>query len=96
MGEISTIMSQNREADTPPITIFADNQGSIALAKNPEFHSRTKHISIQQHFVREKVEEGQVRMEYLSTGDMIADLLTKALPRDKVERFRKDMGVYEV
>ena len=96
LSEIVAITNGNISSHTPPITIFADNQGSIALAKNPEFHSRTKHISIQQHFVREKVEEGQVRMDYLPTGDMLADLLTKALPREKVERFRQDMGVYEV
>ena len=85
-----------RAKNNSPITIFADNQGSMALAKNPEFHSRTKHISIQQHFVREKVEQEEVRLEYLPTGDMLADLLTKALPREKMERFRKQMGVYEV
>ena len=60
MGEIWTIKNGNTSGHPPPITIFADSQGSIALAKNPEFHSRTKHISIQQHFVRAKVEEGQV------------------------------------
>ena len=42
------------------IKIYEDNQGSIALAKNPEFHKRTKHIDIRYHFVREKVEDGQV------------------------------------
>ena len=67
----------------------------MALAKNPEFHNRTKHISIQHHFVREKVGSEEVILEYLPTGDMLADLLTKALPREKVEMFRKDMWVYE-
>jgi len=85
------------EAKKPmPITIFGDNQGSMALAKNPEFHSRTKHISIQQHFIREKLEEEEVHPEYLPTGDMVADLLTKALPREKVERLRKLMGIHEI
>jgi len=78
------------------ITIFADNQGSMALAKNPEFHSRTKHIGIQHHFIREKVTSQEVTLEYFPTGDMLADLLTKPLARDKVERLRKNMGVYEV
>ena len=67
----------------------------MALPKNPEFHSCTKHISIQQHFIREKVENEEVQLEYLPTGDMLADLLTKALPHEKVERFRHDMGIYE-
>jgi len=78
-----------------PITIFTDNQGSMALAKNPESHSCTKHISIQQHFIREKVAQEEVQLQYLPTGDMVADQLTKPLPQEKVERFRREMGVYE-
>jgi len=77
------------------ITIFTYYQGSMALAKNPEFHSRTKHISIQQHFIREKVENEEVQLEYLPTGDMLADLLTKALLCQKVKIFWRDMGIYE-
>ncbi|GMF58356.1 unnamed protein product [Phytophthora lilii] len=49
------------------VKIYEDNQGSIALAKNPEFHKRTKHIDIRYHFVREKVEDGQVVLQYCST-----------------------------
>jgi len=94
MDEISR--ASGEDVPATPMTIFADNQGSMALAKNPEFHSRTKHISIQQHFIREKVESKEVRLEYLPTGDMLADLLTKALPREKVERFRQDIGIYEI
>ena len=40
------------------VKIYEDNQGSIALAKNPQFHKRTKHIDIRYHFVREKVKDG--------------------------------------
>ena len=94
MQELATITGQG--GSTGPITIFADNQGSMALAKNPEFHSQTKHISIQQHFIREKVEADEVQLKYLPMGDMLADLLTKALPREKVDHFRKEMGIYEV
>lgn len=72
------------EKDLPtPTTIFSDSQGSIALVKNPEFHSRTKHISIQQHFVREHVERKAVTFVYKQTQDMAADVLTKALARQQ-------------
>ena len=74
--------------------IYVDNQGSIALARNPEFHARTKHIAIQEHYVREKVTSGEIELEYLHTGDMIADCLTKNLSREKVERFRAAMGLH--
>jgi transposase InsO family protein len=74
--------------------LYADNQGSMALAHNPEFHARTKHIAIQEHYIREKVASEEIQLEYLPTSDMIADCLTKSLSREKLERFRKEMGIY--
>ena len=55
--------------------------------------SRTKHIDIQHHFVREKVESGDVKLIYMSTGDMVADTLTKPLPGPKFGKFVTDMGL---
>ena len=72
-------------------TIYEDNQGCIALAKNPVFHSRTKHIDIKFHFLREKVEEGVIALEYKPTDKMIADGLTKALGRIKHAAFIKGL-----
>jgi transposase InsO family protein len=66
-----------------PTKIFEDNQSSIAIAKNPIHHSRTKHIDIQHHFVRDKVETMEIELQYLSTEEMIADALTKPVPRPK-------------
>jgi len=76
--------------------IFGDNQGAIALAKNPQFHARTKHIDIQHHFVREKQAEGEVDVQYTPTERQIADGLTKALPKDVFEAFRKALGLERV
>ncbi|KAF1318429.1 Integrase catalytic core protein, partial [Globisporangium splendens] len=60
------------DAGDGALTVFEDNQGVIVLAKNPEFHKRTKHIDIRYHFVREKVEDGQVVLEYCPTQEMLA------------------------
>jgi hypothetical protein len=76
------------------ITIFADNQGCIALAHIPEYHAHTKHIDIQHHFVREKVDGGEVSPEYTPTGVMVADCLTKALPREKFVQHRASIDIY--
>ena len=73
--------------------IYCDNQGAIALAKNPQFHARTKHIDIQHHFVREKINEGAVQLEYIETEGQVADGLTKALDKIRFERFRKAIGL---
>ena len=75
------------------VKIHEDNQGSIALAKNPECHKRTKHIDIRYHFVREKVEDGQVLLQYCSTKDMKADLMTKPISAVQFEGLRDKLGI---
>jgi hypothetical protein len=76
--------------------IYCDNQGAIALAKDPQFHARTKHIDMQHHFVREKVSDGTIQLEYVDTENQVADGLTKALDKIKFERFRKAIGLEPV
>ena len=65
----------------------------MALAKNPQFHARTKHIDIQHHYVREQVSAGNVALEYVPTEKQVADGLTKALYKDKFKAFRKLIGL---
>ncbi|OWY97260.1 RxLR effector protein [Phytophthora megakarya] len=60
---------------------------------NPEFHKRTKHIDIRYHFVCEKVEDGQVVLEYISTLDMLADLMTKPIPTTQFGVQRSKFGI---
>jgi len=60
-------------------TINIDNQGAIALARNPQFHARTKHLDIQYNFVREHVEKQAIILTSCATGEMTADIFTKAL-----------------
>jgi transposase InsO family protein len=76
-----------------PITLYSDNQGGIALTKNPVLHQRTKHVDIKHHYIRELVEAGTVNLAYVSTADMVADVLTKALPREKHEQCCRGLGV---
>lgn len=63
--------------------IHCDNQGAMKLAKNNAFSPRTKHIHVKQQFIHEVVEKEIVELKYVSTNDMIADVLTKGLPREK-------------
>ena len=76
-----------------PIPLHIDNQSTIAIAKNPEFHNRTKHINIHYHFLRHKVESGDITLDYMPTNDQPADVLTKGLAREKHEKFSKEMGL---
>jgi hypothetical protein len=76
-----------------PITIMEDNQGAIAIAKNPVGHKRTKHIDIRYHFVREQTQKGVIEIQYLSTKEMLADMFTKPLPRGQFEYLRSKIGM---
>lgn len=75
------------------LTVYEDNQGAIALAKNPEFHKRTKHIDIRYHFVREKVESGDVELQYCPTQDMLADIVTKPIFAAQFCALRGKLGI---
>jgi len=64
---------------------MCDNQGAIALVKNPTHHSHSKPIDIQHHFIHEKVECDIVEMKYLATEHMVVDMLTKAFGKPRHE-----------
>jgi len=69
-----------------PTHLWGDNQGAIALVKNPAHHERTKHIDVQYHFIRSLAERGDLIVGYVPTEDMVADIFTKPLPKAKFER----------
>jgi hypothetical protein len=73
--------------------LYGDNQGAIAMTKNPQFHGRTKHIDIQHHYVRERVATGEVEWKHVPTAQQVADGLTKPLERRKFEAFRQALGL---
>ena len=76
--------------------IFSDNQGAIALSRNPGYHDRSKHIDIQFHFIRQHVdpENGTINLLYCPTGEMVADILTKGLVRGRHQQHTGAMGLY--
>ena len=76
--------------------IKSDSESALNLMKNPVFHSKTKHIGIQYHFTRELVGKGDVSFVFCRTAFMVVDSLTKAVPREKVEFCRDQMGLTRV
>jgi hypothetical protein len=68
-----------------PIPIYCDNTSAISISKNPVMHSKTKHIPIKYHFLREQVAEKNIRVEYVGTKEQVVDIFTKPLPREAFE-----------
>ncbi|GJW65280.1 copia protein [Tanacetum coccineum] len=75
------------------IPIMCDNKGAIDLSKNPVQHSRTKHIEIRHHFLRDNVQKGNISIEKVSSEDNIADILTKPLKREPFNYLRLGLGM---
>ena len=71
-----------------PVQIYEENQGTIALSKDPVNRQRSKHIDIRYHFIRSTVNEGKVIL-YCPTTNMIADILTKSVTCSKMQKFKK-------
>jgi hypothetical protein len=92
---LRTLLGEFNLSKTHMITLHIDNQSAILLASNSMFHECTKHIAIWYHFIQEKLEEGQISAEYVPTNEQIADVLTKALAREKHRWFIEGMGVVD-
>ena len=75
--------------------IHCDNQSCIKFSDNPVFHDRSKHIEMRYHFIRDLVQRGAQKLQYIRTNENIADILTKPLSASKFMYFRDKLGMAE-
>ena len=75
------------------MTLFCDNLSAINISKNPIQHSRTKHIDIRHHFIRDLVEDKVITLEHVATELQLADIFTKALDATQFENLRGKLGI---
>ncbi|KAJ1696040.1 hypothetical protein LUZ63_012738 [Rhynchospora breviuscula] len=78
------------------VPILCDNTSAILISKNPVLHSRTKHIEIRHHFIRDHVEKGDVELVHVDTKEQIADIFTKPLPTQQHLELRFKLGMLEL
>jgi hypothetical protein len=78
------------------IQIMNDNQGARSLAQNPIQHSRTKHIDIRHHFIREILQRKEIEIKYIQTSEMVADFLTKPLSKFKHNYCLENSGIKNI
>jgi hypothetical protein len=87
------LLCELKMTDSSPSILNMDNRGAAILTHGTGDSHRTKHIDIRYHFIRSHVEQKRIKVDYLPTDKMIADILTKNLGRTKHEYFTKKLGV---
>ena len=74
------------------VYILGDNQGALALVKNPHLYKRSKHIDIYYYYIRDLEEKGKLNINYIPTSNIVVDGMTKPLRKTAFKRFKKQIG----
>jgi len=73
--------------------IYGDNEGALAIARNPQYHKRTKQFDIKNHYVWDQLKTGKITLKYLQTAEMTTDIFTKALPKFEHQKHMFKLGL---
>lgn len=93
---LKRLLSDLRIQINGPIKMMCDNQSSLSMSKDPVQHDRTKHIEIDRHFLSEKIEDHTISMNYVSSREQAADILTKSLPRQPFIENRSKLDLINI
>ena len=91
---LSRLFNEISPLESAPL-LLVDNASAIKLAKNPTYHKRSKHIDVRAHFVRERIQANELRIEHIPSNEQVADILTKPISRVQFQRLREKLGMVE-
>ena len=77
------------------IPLYCYSESAIRICHNPVQHSKTKHIALRYHFIKDHVEEGNVEVHFIRSSDQLANIFTKALPEANVNKILQGLGIME-
>ena len=95
---LKTLLTELQLCSGAPIQVYCDNQATIniVIVNNPFYHDRTKHIEIDRHFIREKLDERLFQISYVRSVDQLADVLTKGIGVVSFMRICNRMGLIDI
>ena len=83
------------DIDLKEISLKCDNNNAINLSKNPILHSRSKHIEVRHHFLRDRVQNKDINLDFVSTNDQLADIFIKPLREERFRDLRSELEIYD-
>ena len=89
-------MSEMRMPLMIPMKLYCDNKAAISIAHNLVQHDRTKHVEIDRHFIKEKIEVGLINLSHVSSSNQVADILTKGLVGHQFKEFISKLGMKDI
>ena len=78
-----------------PAILYNDNSGAVLLTQNTKNNTKVKHINIRYHYIRERVEEGEIEVRHVASANNLADMFTKQLPRVAFQKHCAALRLYE-
>ena len=90
---LQRLLMDMNENSVDAMTIFEDNQSTIAMTKNSQHHGKAKNIDIKFHYIREMVPMNKIELKYCKSDEMIADILTKGVGKTQFAKLRSMIGL---
>ena len=82
---IKRLLEELKVSDSQAMKLYYDNKAAISIAHNPVLHDRTKHVEVDKHFIKEKLDSGLICMLYIPIADQIADIFTKGMHKKQFD-----------
>ncbi|WJZ86304.1 hypothetical protein VitviT2T_005772 [Vitis vinifera] len=92
-GSVDDMKSTSGQEQSSPTELYCGNKLAISITQNPVQHGRTKHINVKFHSIREAEKNSLVKLHYCSTDEQLADIMTKGLPKSRLEFLRLKLGM---
>ena len=93
---IKQLLEEHKVSSPLPMKVFCDNKVVIVIAHNLVPHDRTKHVEIDKHFIKEKLENGLIVMPYIPTVEQVANILTKRLPKKQFDDLVSKLAMNDI
>ena len=93
---LKRILEELKVQTSQPIRVYCDNNAAVSIAHNPVQHDRTKHVEVDRHFIKEKIEMGLIRLSYVPSCEQRADILTKGLHKGPFLEMRSKLALQDI